>query len=65
LSKLIKIEKYATNSLIVQEGTIANRFFLLSIGRVRVFRTNNTIRGLEKENYFCELSLLNKENIRL
>ncbi len=62
LSKLMKKERFTPNSIIVQEGTIGDRFFLINKGRVRIYRDNKTIRELEKGNYFGEISLLNKEN---
>jgi len=58
----MKKEKYAPNDLIVKEGTLGDRFFLINKGRVRIFRDDKTIRELEKGNYFGEISLLNKEN---
>lgn len=62
LSKLLKKERYSPNELIVKEGTVGDRFYLINKGRVRIFRDNKTIRELEKGNYFGEISLLNKEN---
>lgn len=58
----MKKEKFDPNQLIVREGTLGDRFFLISRGRVRIFRENKTIRELEKGNYFGEISLLNQEN---
>lgn len=62
LSKLMKKEKYNPDDLIVQEGTMGDRFFLINKGRVRIFHENKTIRELDKGNYFGEISLLNSEN---
>lgn len=58
----MKKESFTSNEMIVKEGTIGDRFYLINKGKVRIFRDNKTIRELEKGNYFGEISLLNKEN---
>ncbi len=58
----MKKERYPPNTVIVQEGTIGDRFFLINKGKVKIYHDNKTIREMEKGNYFGEISLLNKEN---
>lgn len=58
----MKKEKFGPDEIILKEGTLGDRFFLINRGRVRIFQNDKTIRELEKGNYFGEISLLNKEN---
>ena len=63
-NKLIKIchlmtkEKYNEGDIILKEGEIGDKFYLIKKGKVKVVKSNKYIRILEVGNCFGETSLL-------
>ena len=63
-NKLIKIchlmnkEKYNDGDIILKEGEIGDKFYIIKKGKVKVYKDNKYIRVLEVGNCFGETSLL-------
>ena len=55
---LMKKEKYNDGDIIVKEGEIGDKFYIIKKGKVKVYKDNKYIRVLEVGNCFGETSLL-------
>ena len=58
---LMSKEKFDTNQVIVREGEIGDKFYLIKKGKVNVIKNQKFIREMEQGNCFGELSLLINE----
>ena len=61
LLELIHVEKYEVNSIIIKEGTIGEKFYIVKNGQVEVFQKNLYLRTLNSMEYFGERALLTNE----
>ena len=57
-------EKYKNGDVIVNEGTIGNKFYLIYKGRVKITKDGKYLRHLETGNCFGERAILTSDNIR-
>ena len=58
---LINIEKYKDKDIIIKEGTIGNKFYIVKSGFVEIFSKEKYLRTLNEKEYFGERSLLTNE----
>ena len=61
LINLINIEKYKDKDIIIKEGTIGNKFYIVKSGNVEVYSKEKYLRTLNETEYFGERSLLTNE----
>ena len=61
LINLINIEKYKDKDIIIKEGTIGNKFYIVKSGNVEIFCNEKYLRTLNETEYFGERSLLTNE----
>ena len=61
LLDLIHIETYERDSVIIKEGTIGEKFYIVKNGQVEVFQKNLYLRTLNSMEYFGERALLTNE----
>ena len=57
-------EKYKNGDVIVNEGTIGNKFYLIYKGRVKITKDGKYLRHLETGNCFGERAILTSDDIR-
>ena len=60
----IKKEKFFTGQHIIDEDTNGEKFYVISKGTVRISKGDKQIREIEKDSFFGELALVNKNNKR-
>ena len=60
----IKKEKFFAGQKIIEEGTEANKMYIIIKGIVRVTKNGITLRDLEKDSFFGEIGLLTARKMR-
>ena len=61
LVEFIQIEKYKNKDIIIREGTIGNKFYIVKSGNVEIYSKDKYLRTLNETEYFGERSLLTNE----
>ena len=61
LVDFIEVEKYKNKDIIIREGTIGNKFYIVKSGNVEIFSKDKYLRTLNETEYFGERSLLTNE----
>ena len=61
LIEFVEVEKYKNKDIIIREGTIGNKFYIVKSGKVEIYSKEKYLRTLNETEYFGERSLLTNE----
>jgi cGMP-dependent protein kinase 1 len=62
LIQVMKLEKYSTGDVIVEQNSMGNSLYILKSGKVQVTIDNHVVRAITKHGYFGERSIMFGQN---